>query len=256
VAVDSDPIAKLGFAPTCLPDHYSQARMFYRSQTPIEQAHIASALVFELSKVELEHVRILVLANLRNGDQELASRVAHGLAMPLPPASTPAMKPIEMRRSPALSIVGKFKPTLVGRKVGILFDEGSSKKDVERVKSAVEAAGGKAMLIAPKVGGIDVGRNARQTDSLRARRPCCSTPSPSSSRKGSRQACGRGRGGGFCPRCVRAPQGDWLHGRLQTIAGKGGCCCRPWRDGLDNKFVQAAATRFFDRGRSFEPGMS
>src|SRR5664279_35464 len=37
-------------------DHYSQARQFYLSQTSYEQAHIASALVFELSKVE--HVRI------------------------------------------------------------------------------------------------------------------------------------------------------------------------------------------------------
>ena len=34
-------------------DHYSQARLFYRSQTEIEQAHLASALVFELSKVQL-----------------------------------------------------------------------------------------------------------------------------------------------------------------------------------------------------------
>ncbi len=32
-------------------DHYSQARQFYVSQTPIEQTHIANALVFELSKV-------------------------------------------------------------------------------------------------------------------------------------------------------------------------------------------------------------
>ena len=38
--------------PESFADHYSQARMFYRSQSPLEQAHMASALVFELSKVE------------------------------------------------------------------------------------------------------------------------------------------------------------------------------------------------------------
>ena len=38
-------------------DHYSQARLFYRSQTDIEQAHMAAALVFELSKVQTEAVR-------------------------------------------------------------------------------------------------------------------------------------------------------------------------------------------------------
>ena len=60
------------------------------------------------------------------------------------PALKPAVEPIDMAPSPALSIVGKMKPTLAGRKVGILFDEGSSKADIDRVKADVEAAGGKA----------------------------------------------------------------------------------------------------------------
>ena len=38
--------------PESFADHYSQARQFYVSQTPIEQQHIADAFVFELSKVE------------------------------------------------------------------------------------------------------------------------------------------------------------------------------------------------------------
>src|SRR3546814_5800233 len=42
-------------------DHYSQPPLFYRSQTANEQAHIASALVFELSKVQLEIGRAHVL---------------------------------------------------------------------------------------------------------------------------------------------------------------------------------------------------
>lgn len=37
-------------------DHYSQARLFWKSQTPSEQAHIASSFVFELSKVYLDEV--------------------------------------------------------------------------------------------------------------------------------------------------------------------------------------------------------
>ncbi len=36
-------------------DHYSQARLFYRFQTEIEQAHLNSAIVFELSTVILDH---------------------------------------------------------------------------------------------------------------------------------------------------------------------------------------------------------
>jgi len=74
--------------------------------------------------------------------------------MPLPPALPPAVEPFDMKPSPALSIVAKMKPTLAGRKVGILFDEGSDKSEIARVMADVEAAGGKTMLVAPKVGEI------------------------------------------------------------------------------------------------------
>jgi catalase len=54
-------------------DHYSQARLFYRSQTENEQAHIASSFVFELSKVGLlDQVPARMVANLRNVDEDLA----------------------------------------------------------------------------------------------------------------------------------------------------------------------------------------
>ena len=50
---------------------YSQPRMFYRSQTPIEQAHIASAIVFELSKVETPYIRERMVAQLLTVDETL-----------------------------------------------------------------------------------------------------------------------------------------------------------------------------------------
>ena len=37
-------------------DHYSQARLFYRSVTPQEQQHIAKAITFELSKVAIPEI--------------------------------------------------------------------------------------------------------------------------------------------------------------------------------------------------------
>ena len=213
MALESDPARKLRIRAERFADHYSQARLFYRSQTPIEQAHIASALVFELSKVELEHVRTRVLASLRNVDEDLASRVADGLAMPLPPAMKPAVTPIDMDPSPALSIVGKLKPTLAGRKVAILFDQGSSKADIDRVKADVEAAGGKAMLVAPKVGGIKV-----KGGTLEGGRPARGLTFGAVRRGGARsyprvgrQARGGGRGGGFRARRFRSFEGHRLH---------------------------------------------
>ena len=135
-------------------DHFSQARLFFRSQTDIEQAHLASALVFELSKVTLEHVRLRVLSNLLNVDETLAARVADGLAMDLPQASEPASEPFDMEESPALRIVGKYPETLKGRLVGILVTDGADGKLVTAVQTASEAAGAQVQLIAPKVGGV------------------------------------------------------------------------------------------------------
>lgn len=134
-------------------DHYSQARLFFRSQTEIEQAHLASAIVFELSKVSLAHVREPVLANLQNVDETLAQRVADGLNLPLPKASEPGVAPIDLDASPALRIVGKYPDTLKGRKVAILVADGSDGAVVDAVKAAVEGDGGSVFIVAPKIGG-------------------------------------------------------------------------------------------------------
>ena len=134
-------------------DHYSQARLFFRSQTEIEQAHLASAIVFELSKVSLAHVRERVLANLQNVDETLAQRVSDGLNLPLPKASDPGVAPIDLEASPALRIVGKYPDTLKGRKVAILVADGSDVAIVDAVKAAVEGDGGSVFIVAPKIGG-------------------------------------------------------------------------------------------------------
>ncbi|VXB13136.1 catalase [Brevundimonas sp. G8] len=134
-------------------DHYSQARLFFRSQTEIEQAHLASAIVFELSKVSLSHVRERVLANLQNVDETLAQRVADGLNLPLPKASEPAVAPVDLDASPALRIVGKYPDTLKGRKVAILVADGSDGAVIDAVRATVEGDGGSVFIVAPKIGG-------------------------------------------------------------------------------------------------------
>ncbi|MGO4223309.1 catalase [Lysobacter sp. TAF61] len=136
-------------------DHYSQARLFFRSQTPPEQAHIASALVFELSKVETVHVRAAMVGHLRHVDPELARRVATGLGMAqIPPAPAAAVAPIDMKPSPALQIIGKMKDTLVGRVIGILVNDGSSANTVRNLRKAAEDAGARVKIVAPRVGGV------------------------------------------------------------------------------------------------------
>src|SRR6476659_7647473 len=78
-----EPIAddKVRGKPERFADHYSQATLFYRSQTPVEQAHIRGALRFELTKVQVPAVRQRVVAMLRNIDDSLAGNVARDLGM-------------------------------------------------------------------------------------------------------------------------------------------------------------------------------
>ena len=72
-------------------DHYSQARQFYISQTPIEQEHIAASFTFELSKVETPAIRSRMVADLLNVDKELAMKVSEELRLPeLPKAAETA----------------------------------------------------------------------------------------------------------------------------------------------------------------------
>jgi catalase len=134
-------------------DHYSHARLFWLSQTPSEQAHIASSFVFELSKVALEQVPPRLVARLRNVDEDLAKRVAHGLGIALPSKTKAAREVVEMKPSDALSIHKNMKPTLKGRKVGVLIADGSDAVDVKSVVDAVIKAGGTAFIVAPKIGG-------------------------------------------------------------------------------------------------------
>ena len=136
-------------------DHYSQARLFYRSQTVHEQAHIASALVFELSKVGVLHIREAMVGHLLHVDADLARRVAGGLALtPMPSAPVAAAAVKDMPKSPALQTIGKMKDTLEGRCVGILLNDGSDGDVVAKIKKAVLAAGASVKIVAPKVGGV------------------------------------------------------------------------------------------------------
>ena len=142
-------------------DHYSQARQFYRSQSVHEQAHIASALVFELSKVEHAHVPQAMVGHLRHIDQDLAQRVANGLGLDSLPSAPTAARPVQdLPPSPALQIIGKMKDTLAGRVVGILVADGSERSAVEALKAAVTGAGASVKIVAPKVGGATLADGA------------------------------------------------------------------------------------------------
>ncbi len=137
-------------------DHYSQARQFYRSQTPVEQTHIKDAFVFELSKVETLTIRVRMVAHLRNVDEDLARMVADGLGLQkLPEAAPPARAVLaDLPPSPALSIIQNGPKSFKGRKVGALVTDGVDAGLLAALQEAVAAEGAMLELVAPKVGGV------------------------------------------------------------------------------------------------------
>ena len=138
-------------------DHYSQSRLFFRSQSAVEQAHLIAAIIFELSKVTLPHVRLRVVANLRNVDEELAARIAKGLGLKTAPANSASQVPVQdMATSPGLRLIGKYPPSLNGRAAAILTTDGADGKLIEAVKAALEKAGAAVKIIAPKIGGVSL----------------------------------------------------------------------------------------------------
>jgi catalase len=135
-------------------DHYSHARLFWRSMSEPEQRHIVSAFAFELGKVEIDEIRRRMLGHLAIIERELGQRVADALGMPgQAEVIRPANAPIDMEPSPALSLVKKANETLAGKKVGVLVTDGSDVALLAALRTAVEKAGATLDVIAPRIAG-------------------------------------------------------------------------------------------------------
>ncbi len=152
------PVAedKVRGKPEKFADHYSQATLFWKSQTAVEQAHIVGAYRFELTRVQTPAVRERVLSVLANVDAELAMRVADGLGMPVPPAQPKAL-PIEVKpevsASPALSLLSRpGEAGVKGRRVALLVADGVEDARVRTVHKALAAAGAAPRFVGVRLG--------------------------------------------------------------------------------------------------------
>jgi catalase len=151
---------KLRGKPEKFADHYSQATLFYNSQTEWEKRHIVGGFRFELSKLTVPAIRERMVASLRNVDEDLAAQVAEGLGMdlpdPLPRVLERAPEP-EVLRSPALSLTAR--PGEVGvrtRRVAILVAEGVDGASLRAVHATLIEAGAVPRFVGPRLGAYAV----------------------------------------------------------------------------------------------------
>ncbi len=142
-------------APASFDDHYSQATLFFRSLTPLEQDHVVEAFTFELGKCYEKVIKERELAVLANVDAELCERVAAGLGLPAPTG-----RPAEVAPSPALSQITTVPGPVAGRKVGVIADGTADLAGLRALRDTLGAVGVTVLVIGP-VGGT-LGQGARQ----------------------------------------------------------------------------------------------
>ncbi len=152
-------------------DHFSQATLFFNSQSEYEQNHIVDALSFELGKVETEAIRQRMLKMLSYVDDSLAAKVAYNLGLSIPdelesllnqsyPADAdkmayqPNMATSSVEKSQALSMASTPKDSIATRKVAILAADGVEEIQLTAMKEGLMAEGAVVEVIAPKLGYI------------------------------------------------------------------------------------------------------
>ncbi|SHM13657.1 catalase [Flavobacterium xanthum] len=154
-------------------DHFSQATLFYNSQTQIEKNHIINALRFELGKLETTAIQTRMLGLLSQIDTTLTDKVAKGLGLKVPKSPEkpinhgvganadeqkyePKKVPQSVKSSASLSMLKSktLSKTIATRQVAFLCSEGADRASINAMKTALEKEGASIKIIAPHLGSI------------------------------------------------------------------------------------------------------
>jgi catalase len=138
-------------------DHYTQATLFWNSQTDVEKQHIINAFRFELSRVQTPAVRERMVSGLMNVAPELAEAVAMGLGIrnmpePMPKVLQKAIKP-EVSTSPMLSLMARpGDGRIQTRRIAILVADGCDGAALVALADRLSAEGAVPRFVASKLG--------------------------------------------------------------------------------------------------------
>ncbi|WP_430982195.1 catalase [Microbacterium lacticum] len=134
--------------PRSFDDHFSQARLFYRSLTEVEQEHVRDAYAFELAKCYEQAITERQLRALARIDADLCAFVADALGLAAPEPAEPLE---DVEPSPALRMIGETWP-IDGRVVAILTGDEVDAAELSAVRHAVDTAGALPLVLAPHGG--------------------------------------------------------------------------------------------------------
>ena len=140
-------------------DHYTQATLFWNSQSQAEKDHITAAFQFELSRVETPSIRQRIVDNLAHVDARLARKVAEPLGIAAPDAKSAAGR--AGFREPRGKVLVEAAPSLSmetgggsiqTRKVAIVMAAGAELGAFKVVQQALLDAGATTRIVAAHLG--------------------------------------------------------------------------------------------------------
>ena len=140
-------------------DHYTQATLFWNSQTDVEKQHIVNAFRFELSRVQTPAVRERMVSGLMNVAAELAEGVAAGLGIrdmpaPMPKVMTRDVTP-EVSVSPALSLFARpGDGSIRTRRVAILVADGCDGTPLVALADRLTSEGAVPRFVSTTLGAV------------------------------------------------------------------------------------------------------
>ncbi|RYZ06154.1 MAG: catalase [Myxococcales bacterium] len=149
---------KVRAKPEKFADHYTQATLFFNSQSPVEKAHILRGFRFELTKVQVPAIRERVVASLANVDAGLAKALAKELGMALPKPLPKALKtPVrpEVTVSPALSLMSlPGNGSIATRRVAIFVADGVDGEAARTLHEGLAAEGAVPRYVGIRLGAV------------------------------------------------------------------------------------------------------
>ena len=151
-------------------DHFSQAALFFNSQSEAEKEHMVNAFSFELGKVEIKEIRERMLGILSLVDAGLASQVARNLGLSVPEVEHPINKGVpadangeyeplldvksSIDKSEALSMVGTIKDSIKTRKIAFLVADGVKDDSVITMQDQLLDLGAVVEIISSRLGTV------------------------------------------------------------------------------------------------------
>src|SRR3546814_17520005 len=136
---------------------------------------MARAMVLYRSNVTLDDCLAGAFSQLRQIAESLAKLFSEVLAIERARKGRAARAPVDRKLADALSIQKNADDTMEGRKIAILFAEGSNKMAIDKLKAYIEGTGGTPFLVAPQVGGIKVKGGTLRSEERRVGKVCVCT---------------------------------------------------------------------------------